>query len=824
MYTVSTEFKEKIQLLDRTFTSNIKIHHSSGVLDISDVDLVGGTLVFNESSQSGEDFTVGGVVASDISFEILKKPEYKDINFIGARVVVNIGLLLEESPDTETYFLSSPQASEFAEGVNNERWEYVPLGTFNIDEITKQRNTISIMAIDNMINLDKPYSNSELLYPANLYSIYVDICNSNNLTIGTTDFPNKDYMVQTRPEGDLSFRDMLGYVAELSGTFGKVNRLGALELKWYTESEVAIEPKNRFDFKVSDDTVMIKGITVTTEDTTYVVGNEDYAIDLSENPLLQGEYETVLLTTYNSVNSTICVPYEASWQGNPALQSGDIITHLDVDGNVINTIVTNSTFKYRGKSNINAKGIAEISQGYKGSTDKKLADIKRKVEVDVDNKITTLEQAQLNATELIANMMGGHLIKHEGSIYIADNPDIDVAQKVWKWGLGGFGYSKDGIAGSYTTGITADGSIVAMLVSANIITADMIQTGRITSEDGNTWIDLNSGYFSLKNRVKFDENGFSISLTSQDIESIANINIILENENQSIGTNGMGTTTSGKLISSKVSTFKGATRIESIIGTVKLRTNDGLEILTGGTTGISLSSVNPTDLVDGKVSMIVDNNVTLPTDSGYIEIPITIDGTLLSKKIHWSKVRDGVKGDKGEIGDSGKGISNIEEFYLVSPLSTGIKVIGNTWKTAPPTTSELNRYLWNYEKITYSNDDSFTSIPALIGTHSIDGGKGEDGVGIDYIRNHYLVTYQSSGVQLTDVNWSTEVKAVDSVNRYLWNYDEVYYTDGSIHGTDPRIIGAYGQDASGYWLMTNPTIKRVDNQLVPSASLFEAKT
>ena len=88
--------------------------------------------------------------------------------------------------------------------------------------------------------------------------------------------------------------------------------------------------------------------------------------------------------------------------------------------------------------------------------------------------------------------------------------------KVWKWGVGGFGYSSTGVNGPYTTGIAADGTIVAMLVAANIITADMVQTGTLRSEDGETWVNLNDGTFNLKDKIKFINGEFRIDLADSE--------------------------------------------------------------------------------------------------------------------------------------------------------------------------------------------------------------------------------------------------------------------------------------------------------------------
>lgn len=507
MYPVSADYKEKIKENIRTFEAKIQIQHSKGVLELSDKDLAQGTLIYTERSQAGEEFTVGGTVASDLKFSILNKPEYEDIQFMGATVTCNIGLLAKEGANA--HFLQPSQPSKMP-GFE-EKWEYVPLGIFNIDEVKRLRNTIEIKAIDNMINLDKPYSLSKLSYPATLYQIYNNICNVADIPIGTSSFPNMNYVVNERPQDDLTLRDVLGYVAELAGCFAKCNRYGALELKWYQSTDIVISPANRFSFKPSDDIVQIKGVMYSTEDTSYLAGSDEYAIDLSENPLISGNYATLLNNIYNNVKNTVFTPYECSWQGNPAIEAGDMIVQVDIDGKAYNTLVTSSTFKYRGASTLSAKGLPEISRGYKGSTNRKIAEIKKKIDKDIGDKLTTLEEAQLQATELIANMLGGYAIKTEEALYIADNQDLSKAQKVWKWGIGGFGYSKTGVNGPYTTAITADGSIVAMLVAANIITANMIQTGILQSKDGNTWINLDNGTFNFKNLLKWVNNQLEIT-------------------------------------------------------------------------------------------------------------------------------------------------------------------------------------------------------------------------------------------------------------------------------------------------------------------------
>lgn len=487
MYPVSAVFKEKIKNLDRVFQANIQIQHSQGVLNLGDADIAQGSLSYTEASQAGEDFTVGGVVASDLRVEILNKPEYATIEFIGATLTASIGLEVAENT-----------------------FEYVPLGIFNIDEANRQRNVIGIKAIDNMIKFDKPYSRSNLIYPASLLQIFNDACTVCGVTPGTTAFLNSDYVVQERPSGDLTFRDILSYVAELSGAFARCNRTGAVELVWYTPTGITLTGANRFDFKPNDELVSIKGVMCIVGDTTYLAGSDEYAVDLTHNPLLQSEYQNIVASIFAAIKDISFYPFESSWQGNPAIQAGDTLTQVDRDGKQWPTIVTSNTYKYRGASTLAAKGLPVSAKGFKGSTNKKITNIVRVVQKETETRLDTLEQAQLNATELIANMLGGYAIQGPDAFYVADNPDLQQAVKVWKFGLGGFGYSNNGVGGPYETAVTADGSIVAMLVAAGIVTADMIQTGLLQSQDGSTWINLDDGWFNFKNALKWDGQAIQV--------------------------------------------------------------------------------------------------------------------------------------------------------------------------------------------------------------------------------------------------------------------------------------------------------------------------
>ena len=84
-----------------------------------------------------------------------------------------------------------------------------------------------------------------------------------------------------------------------------------------------------------------------------------------------------------------------------------------------------------------------------------------------------LNQAVENATQLIANAMGGYVIKNENELLIMDTNDIETATKVWRWNINGLGYSSNGYNGPYKTALTMDGRFVA-----SAITCEGLEVGK----------------------------------------------------------------------------------------------------------------------------------------------------------------------------------------------------------------------------------------------------------------------------------------------------------------------------------------------------------
>lgn len=186
----------------------------------------------------------------------------------------------------------------------------------------------------------------------------------------------------------------------------------------------------------------------------------------------------------------------------------------------------------------------------------------------------------------------------------------------------------------------------------------------------------------------------------------------------------------------------------------------------------------------------------------------------------------------GSDGTAGRGIVSIVDYYKVNNTTTALAVSDryiatgdhNGWSTTPSDVSANNRYLWNYEVITYDKDSSAgandavqTSTPSIIGAFGEKGEDGQDGQdgkdgytpqkGVDYFdgadgkdgkdgkdgENGSSITMKANesacttiGDAYIDSNGHLKVLNATSPSKT--------YTDGG------KIVGEDGQDATQYYI------------------------
>ena len=123
----------------------------------------------------------------------------------------------------------------------------------------------------------------------------------------------------------------------------------------------------------------------------------------------------------------------------------------------------------------------------------------------VDRFPAIMSAAIQSATNLITGQSGGYVVINQNEVtgqpyelLVMDAPDIGEAVNIWRWNVGGLGFSHNGYNGPYETAITADGQIVADFITAGTLAANIIKAGVLSSQDGSSWWDLETGEVHLR--------------------------------------------------------------------------------------------------------------------------------------------------------------------------------------------------------------------------------------------------------------------------------------------------------------------------------------
>lgn len=139
---------------------------------------------------------------------------------------------------------------------------------------------------------------------------------------------------------------------------------------------------------------------------------------------------------------------------------------------------------------------------YTNATATETAKLRQKVE----SRTELMVEAVRNASSWITGTKGGYVRmrpeKAPSEILIMDKPSVADAQKVWRWNLGGLGYSKNGVNGPYGLAMTQDGAIVADFITAGILSGILVQGVALkTLDDKSFQVVVEGGKVSFEKKV-----------------------------------------------------------------------------------------------------------------------------------------------------------------------------------------------------------------------------------------------------------------------------------------------------------------------------------
>lgn len=222
MINVSNAFRKELYTGNRNWLEYIDVTLKSGtILHLTNENIWSGGLTIEDTVSSDSSFDIGGTVVNQCTVVINNiYDEFSDYDFSDAEVIVYVGLNL---PDGTT--------------------ERIRKGTYTVNEPKYNGSLITLTCYDNMSKFDRPYSESTLSYPATLNQIVRDACSTCDVTLQTYDFPHDDFVVTEKPSGEsTTFREVIGWAAQITCCFCRCDTLGRLEIKWYNVEAMEADP------------------------------------------------------------------------------------------------------------------------------------------------------------------------------------------------------------------------------------------------------------------------------------------------------------------------------------------------------------------------------------------------------------------------------------------------------------------------------------------------------------------------------------------------------------------------------------------------------
>lgn len=440
-------------------TAEIAFNGKAETLTLTEADILSGSLAVNRYCASGNKIEIGSAIASELTLSLNNADgRFDETVFEGAELYVRIGTKDWSDEDAPFHF--------------------VPLGYFTVDEPPRRLESISISALDRMVLFDKQANSASLTFPITVGDLLVRICDLCNVTLGTDadSLRNADYIVLSAPDGEITYRQYLSWIAEITGTCAFIDWNGLLILKWYEATNTVLTESERFSSDLLENALEITGIQITEEENVYIAGNEGYVLNIEGNALIQYGQQNIADTLYAALGGFSYLPFSATVKPMPHLYPLDVISFTDKSGSTHTTIITDCTFRLNLNTVLKGKGETAVRDSYAAVNPltKRESVIIQTIEAEQNKTLNDRIQNVLAFNELISNALGlfvTPVVQADRSTvyYIHDKELLAESSTIFTMTATGLAWTNSGWndgAPVWSYGVTAAGDALFRLLSA----------------------------------------------------------------------------------------------------------------------------------------------------------------------------------------------------------------------------------------------------------------------------------------------------------------------------------------------------------------------
>lgn len=484
-------------------------------IPVSDSELWANGFEVNDSTSSNGTFTIGALIAGKLKIKL--NNIYEDFS----------------KYDFDKATVTAYVSKSFSDGTT----EKLKIGEYRVSETSYDGSLITLTCLDNINNFNREYD-SNLSYPTTAYEVVRDACIKCDVPFTMARFDNSDYVINEIPSDNqkLTYGQVIAYILQLSGLWGKCGHNGELLIGWYDMSQFESQNYNggtfstkttpysdgdnvdggtfkysdgdnadggtftearnyhniytQKDLNVATDDVVITGVKVIvtskedkTKDVNALAGKEGYVVSIPDNPfILADKAQTVANYIFKKIGGMRFRPLDATLLSNPLIESGDVALVTDRKQNTYSCFISNRTFTVGSGTKISCDAEnASRNSADKFSNETKAIVQARKV---AQAQLSVYDKQMQLLTQLMSQSLG--LFKTEqkqedGSIiYIMHNKaDLNSSNIQWKMTANGMAVSSD-YGKTWNAGVDKDGNAVFNIMSAIGINFDWAHGGTLT--------------------------------------------------------------------------------------------------------------------------------------------------------------------------------------------------------------------------------------------------------------------------------------------------------------------------------------------------------
>lgn len=549
MLNVSAKWQRAV-MLDNNINVNCfaDIVTASGEkIPISDSELWANGFEVNDSTSSNDTFTIGALIAGKLKIKLNNIYEdYSKYDFDKASVTAYV-------------------SKSFSDGTT----EKLKIGEYRVSETSYDGSLITLTCLDNINNFNREYD-SNLSYPTTAYEVVRDACIKCDVPFTMARFDNSDYAINEIPSDNqkLTYGQVIAYILQLSGLWGKCGHDGELLIGWYDMSQfdsqgydggtfstkttpysdgnnvdggnftdyssgdiadggTFTDARNyhniytQKDLNVATDDVVITGVKVIvtskedkTKDVNALAGKEGYVVSISDNPFISADKaQTVANYIFKKIGGMRFRPLDATLLSNPLIESGDVALVTDRKQNTYSCFISNRTFTVGSGTKISC----DAENASRNSADKFSSETKAVVQARkvAQAQLSVYDKQMQLLTQLMSQSLGlfkTEQVQEDGSIiYIMHNKaDLNSSNIQWKMTANGLAVSND-YGKTWKAGVDKDGNAVFNIMSAVGINFDWAYGGTINMGNGVFVVDENGKV----NASNLNVSGGSIALIGE---------------------------------------------------------------------------------------------------------------------------------------------------------------------------------------------------------------------------------------------------------------------------------------------------------------------